>query len=102
MDLDIISHWKHIKNMKCPGCGRPITQHLHNESLGREETPEDYNVWSIDCPAAKAVSEGQETWRQENKGAIELYSKGKASDPSAGIYWLAQGNNEVLPIPDMN
>ena len=98
-DLEILSQWKSLREVKCPGCGRPLTRHLHNPMLGREETADDYIPWSIECPAQQAVSAGQEMWRAENKPAIDSYHKGHGPDPSAGMFWISQGQGEQLPFP---
>ena len=100
IDLEVVSQWKHMKEVKCPGCGRPLAEHLHNSTLGREETPEDYSVWSIDCPAQQAIAAGQDMWRTANKSAIEAHHRGNGPDPSMGVYWLAQREGERLPIPE--
>lgn len=97
LDLDIIGKWKQLKAAKCPGCGRPLTQHLHNSILGREETTADYMPYSIDCPAQQAIAEGQDMWKTANKPAIDSHRAGKSPDPGMGVYWIAQGHNEALP-----
>lgn len=97
-DLEVVSQWRTLKEVKCPGCGRPLAQHLHNSRLGREETVEDYTPWSIDCPAQQAVAGGQAQWRQANKSDIEAFNKGNGPDPSLGILWISQGPNEALPV----
>lgn len=58
---------------------------------------EDYLVWSFDCPAMKAIAEGQDMWRHENKAAIDGHIKGRGADPSVGLYWLSQGVGEAIP-----
>lgn len=88
-----------MKEVKCPGCGRPLAQHLHNSTLGREEVPDDYMPYSLDCPAQQAIAMGQDMWKQANKVSIEAHSKGNGPDPGMGVYWLAQGHNESLPQP---
>lgn len=100
LDLEIVSQWRHFKEVKCPGCGRPLSQHLWNRQLHREETPDDYIPYSIDCPAQQAISAGQEMWKTVNKAAIERYRKDDGPDPGMGIYWVAQGHSESLPQPD--
>lgn len=100
IDLDIVSKWQIMKNSKCPGCGRPLSQHLNNPLLGREESVEDYKVWSVDCPAVQAIAVGQEMWRKANNSALKSFYDGKGSDPSAGVYWLAQGVSEILPTDE--
>lgn len=89
-----------MKEVKCPGCSRPLSQHLYNSRLGREETVEDYQAWSLDCPAMQAIAEGQDMWRNANKSTIEAHNKGQGPDPSMGIYWLSQGQGESLPTPE--
>lgn len=96
-DLEVVSQWRTMKEVKCPGCGRPLAQHLYNSRLGREETVEDYTPWSVDCPAQQAVASGQAQWKQSNKSAIDSYNKGNGPDPSQGILWISQGPNEALP-----
>lgn len=96
-DLEVLSQWKYLKESKCPGCGRPLSQHLYNSRLGREETPEDYIPYALDCPAMQAVAEGQDMWRDAHKSAIEAHTKGKGPDPTMGVYWLTQGHGERLP-----
>lgn len=100
IDLEIVSQWRHMKEVKCPGCGRPLADHLHNSTLGREERMEDYSVYSVDCLAQQAIAEGQELWRQENKAAIDAHHKGKGPDPGAGVYWLTKREGERLPLPE--
>jgi hypothetical protein len=100
LDLEVISQWQSLKDAKCPGCGRPMAQHLHNSRLGREETPDDYTPWTMECPAQQAIAGGQEMWNTENKAAIEAHNKGKGPDPRQGVYWLGQGLGERLPQPD--
>lgn len=100
LDLDVVSQWKHLKEAKCPGCGRPLSQHLYNSRLGREETVEDYAVWSVDCPSRQAIAHGQAAWRSQNENAIKAYQKGDGPDPNAGIYWLSQGQGERIPTPE--
>jgi len=100
LDLEVLSQWKTIKETRCPGCGRPLAQHLHNSRLGREETVEDYTPWSLDCPAMQAIAQGQDMWRTANKSVLEAHQRGNGPDPSMGLYWLAQGYGEVLPTPD--
>jgi hypothetical protein len=97
MDLEVLSQWKAFKELKC-SCGRPLAQHLYNTRLGREETPEDYTAYSIDCPANQAIALGQDMWNQENKTEIEAHNKGNGPNPAAGVMWLAQGVNEQLPV----
>ncbi|USH44814.1 tail assembly chaperone [Microbacterium phage Juanyo] len=89
-----------MKEVKCTGCGRPLAQHLHNSRLGREERPEDYMAWSIECPAMQAIAIGQDMWKTANKSAIEAHTKGNGPDPGMGVYWLSQGDGEVLPVPE--
>ena len=102
LDLEVVSQWKHLKENKCPGCGRPLAQHLYNSRLGREETPEDYMAWSIDCPAQQAIAVGHDMWRTANKSNIERFNKGDGPDPSMGVYWLAQGDGESIPTPEQH
>ena len=89
-----------MQNVKCTGCGRPLSQHLHNPRLGREETIEDYTAWSIDCPAMQAIAAGQDMWRTANKSALKAHQEGNGPDPGMGTYWLSQGEGESLPTPD--
>lgn len=100
LDLEVVSQWKIMKEVRCPGCGRPLSQHLYNSRLGREETVEDYIPWSVECPAQQAVANGQYQWNQVNKSEIEAHRKGNAPDPAQGINWISQGPGEVLPQPD--
>ena len=102
LDLEILAQWKNLKEAKCPGCGRPLSQHLYNSRLGREETVEDYMAWSLDCPATQAVALGQDMWKTANKSAIESHNKGNGPDPAMGLYWLAQGEGEALPQPEQH
>lgn len=100
LDLEVLSQWKYLKEAKCPGCGRPLSQHLYNSRLGREETIEDYMAWSLDCPAQQAIAIGQDMWRTANKSAIDAHNKGNGPDPSQGIFWLSQREGEALPQPE--
>jgi hypothetical protein len=100
LDLEVLAQWQHLKDAKCPGCGRPLAQHLHNSRLGREEKIEDYTAWTVDCPAQQAIAEGQEMWNKENKAYIDQHSSGHGPDPRMGVFWLAQGQGEALPQPE--
>jgi len=100
IDLEVLSQWKHLKEAKCPGCGRPMAQHLHNSRLGREETVEDYTAWSMECPAQQAIAGGQDMWNIANKSDLEAHDKGKGPDPRMGIFWLSQREGESLPQPE--
>lgn len=100
VDLEIVSQWKRLQETKCPGCGRPLSQHLHNERLDREEEPEDYVAYSFECPSQRAISAGQNMWRKENKSSITSYQKGNGADPGMGVYWLSQGPGETIPQPE--
>lgn len=97
LDLEVVSQWRTLKETKCPGCGRPLSQHLHNSRLGREETPEDYSVYSLDCPAQQAIAAGQDMWNTAHKAEIDSHMKGSGPDPRQGVYWLAQRAGEALP-----
>lgn len=97
LDLEVLSQWKHIKDAKCPGCGRPLAQHIYNSRLGREETVEDYMPYSLDCPAQQAIAVGQEMWNTEYKSQLEAHRKGNGPDPRMGVYWLSQRQGESLP-----
>lgn len=88
-----------MQSVKCPGCGRPLSQHIHNPFLEREELPSDYEVYSYECPSEKAIGDCQEAWREQNKTAIDRFYKGEGSDPGTGLYWMSQGSGETLPIP---
>lgn len=101
-DLEVGARWKAFQSATCPGCGRPLSQHLHNAELGREETVEDYLPHTIDCPSMQAIADGQEMWKKFNKPAIDGFSKGHGADPGMGVYWLAQGPGERLPEPHTN
>lgn len=100
LDLEVLSQWKTMKEVRCPGCGRPLAQHLYNSRLGREETAEDYTPWSLECPAQQAVANGQSQWRDVNKSAVEAFHKGNGPDPSMAVLWIAQGPGESLPEPE--
>lgn len=100
LDLEVLSQWKFLKDAKCPGCGRPLSQHLHNSRLGREETIEDYTAWSMECPAQQAIASGQDQWNTANKSAIEAHNKGSGPDPRMGVFWLSQREGELLPQPE--
>ena len=100
LDLEVLSQWRRLNNTTCAGCGRPVAQHLYNSTLGREETPDDYMPYSIDCPAQQAIAQGQEMWKSANKSDIDAYHKGSGPDPGMGVYWLAQGHGEQLPQPE--
>ena len=91
-----------MKEAKCPGCGRPQAQHLHNPILGREETPEDYLPYTIDCPAQQAIAAGQQMWKDYHKSSLESYHQNKGPDPGMGVYWISRGENESLPEADTN
>lgn len=100
IDLEVLSQWKYLKDAKCPGCGRPMAQHLYNSRLGREETLEDYTAFTMDCPAQAAIAEGQNMWNTTNKSKIEAHTKGNGPDPYMGVYWLSQREGETLPQPE--
>lgn len=96
-DLEVVSQYRRMKEDRCPGCGRPMSQHLRNETLGREETAEDYTPFSVECPAQQAISHGQEAWEEAYATEITLHSKGQGPDPRQGVYWLTLGAGERLP-----
>lgn len=100
LDLEVVAQWKYLKDAKCPGCGRPLSQHLHNSRLGREETVEDYTAWSMECPAQQAIASGQDQWNRANKSAIDAHAKGNGPDPRMGTFWLSQREGEALPQPE--
>ncbi len=100
LDLEVVSQWKSLKDAKCPSCGRPLAQHLHNSRLGREETIEDYTAWSMECPAQQAIAEGQSQWNTLHKGEIEAFNKGNGPDPRMGTFWFSQRDGEALPQPE--
>lgn len=100
LDLEVLSQWKYLKDARCPSCGRPLAQHLHNSRLGREETIEDYTAWSMECPAQQAIAQGQHQWNTANKSAIESYNKGNGADPRMGTFWFSQRVGEALPRPE--
>lgn len=100
LDLEILAQWKHLKEVKCSGCGRPLAEHLYNSRLGREETPDDYTAWSIDCPAQQAIAVGQDMWKKANQAALDSYHKGHGPDPGMGVMWLSQRDGERLPLPE--
>lgn len=96
-DLEVLAQWKRATAMLCPGCGRPVWQHLNNPRLGRGEEPGDYTPWSFECPAAQALSDGQGRWRRTVKAAQKRFDEGNGPDPGAGLYWVAQGPGEPEP-----
>lgn len=96
-DLEVLAQYKAMRDARCPGCGRPLSQHLYNAQLGREETAEDYKAWSVDCPAMEALADGQQLWKTAHKQELKAHYKGDSPDPSMGTYWLAQGPGEALP-----
>lgn len=100
LDLEVLAQWQHIKGAKCPACGRPMAQHLHNSRLGREETVEDYTAWSMECPAQQVIAEGQAMWNTANKSSIEAHDRGNGPDPRMGTFWLSQREGELLPQPE--
>lgn len=100
LDLEVLSQWKYLQGSKCPGCGRPLSQHLHNSRLGREETVEDYTALSMECPAQQAIAYGQDMWNTEHKSEIEKHNKGNGPDPKMGTFWLSQREGEQLPQPE--
>lgn len=100
LDLEVLSQWKYMKEAKCPGCGRSLSQHLYNSRLGREETVEDYTAWSMECPAQQAIANGQDQWNRVNKSAIDAHVKGNGPDPRMGTFWLSQRDGESLPQPE--
>lgn len=100
LDLEVLSQWKYLKDARCQGCGRPLSQHLFNSRLGREETVEDYTALSMECPAQQAIASGQHQWKQEHKSELDSFSKGNGPDPSMGILWLSQRDGELLPQPE--
>lgn len=97
LDLEVVAQWKSLKDAKCPGCGRPLSQHLHNSRLGREETIDDYMAWSMECPAQQAIAVGQDMWNTAHKSEINSHQKGNGPDPRMGTFWLSQREGEALP-----
>lgn len=100
LDLETLAQWKYLKDARCPGCGRPLSQHLYNSRLGREETVEDYTAFSMDCPAQQAIAEGQNMWAKEHKSSIEAHNRGDGPNPQMGVFWLSQRDGELLPQPE--
>lgn len=96
LDLMIGVLWDNLTKDKCPGCGRPLSQHLHNPFTGNPEEENDYEVYSVECPASLAIAGGQQSWRNSNKGAIKSFNKGTGKDPSQGIYWFARERHEEI------
>jgi hypothetical protein len=99
-DLEILSHWKYLQGSKCPQCGRPLSQHLNNSRLGREETPEDYEIYSMECPAQQAIAVGQDMWNKAHKAEIDAHNKGNGPDPRSGVFWLSKRDGEALQQPE--
>ena len=102
LDLEVVSQWQRLKETKCTGCGRPLSQHLYNSRLGREEVPDDYTPYSIDCPATQAVAQGQDMWKKEHQAELDAFNHGKGPDPALGVFWISQAEGELLPQPDRN
>lgn len=100
LDLEVLAQWRFIKEAKCPGCSRPLSQHIYNSRLGREETIDDYTAWSMECPAQQAIAVGQDMWQQANKSAISAHQKGQGPNPEMGTFWLSQRAGELLPQPE--
>ena len=100
LQLETVAQWKYLKDAKCAGCGRPLSQHLYNSRLGREETVEDYTAWSMECPAQQAIAAGQDMWNTAHKSEIDSHNKGHGPDPRMGTFWLSQREGEVLPQPE--
>lgn len=100
LDLEVLVQWKHLKEAKCPACGRPLAQHLYNSRLGREETVEDYVALSMECPAQQAIAFGQSQWDSEHKSETEAFNKGNGPDPRMGTFWFSQREGESLPQPE--
>lgn len=100
LDLEVLVQWKHLKEVKCPACGRPLAQHLYNSRLGREETVEDYTAWSLECPAQQAIAYGQDMWAREHKAELDAHLRGNGPDPRMGTLWLSQGQGESIPQPE--
>lgn len=100
LDLEVLVQWKYLKDAKCQGCGRPLAQHLHNSRLGREETLEDYTAYSLECPAQRAIAQGQDMWNREHKSELDSFNKGNGPDPRMGTFWLSQRDGEILPQPE--
>lgn len=100
MDLEILSQWKYLQEAKCPSCGRPLSQHLHNSRLGREETVEDYTAWSMECPAHQVIADAQHQWNTMHKSEIDAHNNGRGPDPRMGVFWLSQRDGEALPQPE--
>ena len=98
LDLEAVSQWRALKETRCPSCGRPLAQHLHNPWLGREETVEDYTAMSMECPAQQAIADGQAQWNKEHKGEIEAYNRGTGPDPRLGTFWFSRRDGESLPV----
>lgn len=82
-----------------PWVCRPLSQHLHNDILDREETIEDYEVYSFECPSQKAIGAGQAMWRKQVKSETDRFYAGQGPDPGMGLYWLSKGPGESIPQP---
>lgn len=100
LDLEVLSQWQYLKETKCPGCQRPLSRHLYNSRLGREETVDDYMPYSFDCPAEQAIAIGQDMWNTANKSTVDAHAKGNGPDPRKGIYWISRAEGEPLPQPE--
>ena len=97
LQMDLLLWWRHIQGVKCPGCGRPLSQHLRSDLLNREETYEDYTAYSYECPSQVALRVSQKAWRDANKSQIDAYNKGEGPDPHQGVFWMSRGPGETPP-----
>lgn len=97
-DLEVVSQYERARAIKCPGCGRPLKDHIANPFTGKEETPEDYQVYSVDCPSSQAIAAGQHMWREHFAAELKSHNKGEGADPTAGVYWITVRDGEQLPI----
>jgi hypothetical protein len=50
IDQLMMEAWWLAKALECPGCGRPSAVH-------ETDSPDDYDVWQLDCTAMRAIGE---------------------------------------------
>jgi uncharacterized Zn finger protein (UPF0148 family) len=81
--------WGELNEQKCPHCGRPLYQH-------EGQTPADYHVARVKCPAAERLDTYTAEYRRRNKAAIESASKA-GRDADAGALWLTFTEAEGVP-----
>ncbi|MDR1354766.1 MAG: hypothetical protein LBJ43_00570 [Propionibacteriaceae bacterium] len=92
VDRAIINAWGELCEQRCPDCGRPL--YLH-----KTQTPADYHVATLTCPAAQQLDifKARETRRNQ-----PTYEKARqvGRNLDAGVTYLTFTQSEGVPVFD--